>query len=453
MLMFGCASGNSSRVKDSYETRTENPKPISRYTEHRKNWDNQQKARAILDSIRSKWPRKEENMKMTRFKSVFLLSLIILFVAFAQRADASYESRMSHLEWDKAELKLEAESLYKNIGSSDTDATVNKLKKIEEKIDSINAELSRLEEKIEKQRIEKQRIEKQRQKTPKKSSNKTSKRKNSAKAAEEEKDYTFKEIAFAIIGIAVAVAILAHFNSSPASEHSPVSAVPFGANYNSASANNTPDPSPARVRGYSSIRNERITNGLPPSTASRTPRQSNVRRNDLGLSTHENHDGRVPIEFTWKESSMNLPAWIARDPEKMKRRLIYEHEEIKRRAPLFKMMQESDGEIYFEGKIITRSKNIYSVKIYPSNGYPYAPPESIIMDSDVKDFCLNAGMHDSHNYGASKGGVKICVIKPDGSQGIGWDPTLSMVSAIVWAAEWLHAYEVKRVTGRWILPE
>lgn len=118
-------------------------------------------------------------------------------------------------------------------------------------------------------------------------------------------------------------------------------------------------------------------------------------------------------------------------------------------------MQENDGTLFAEGQLLTLSNNLYKLRIYYPDTYPYNPPIPIVMDNDVKRFCMNGGQHTLHNYGEERGGLYICVIKPDDVEGTGWTPDFTVIFIICLAAAWLHAYEVKRanINAPWILPE
>ncbi len=145
--------------------------------------------------------------------------------------------------------------------------------------------------------------------------------------------------------------------------------------------------------------------------------------------------------------------WIKQDPNKWGKRLIYECEQLNIFFPLFKL-KTIDDILYAEGPLITNSKNVYLVKIYYPSNYPYSPPEPVITDKDVVDFCCNKGSHDFHNYGRYKDGVKLCIIKPDDTIGEGWKTNYSVVTIINLVCLWLHAYEYKKAFGgKWILPE
>jgi hypothetical protein len=151
---------------------------------------------------------------------------------------------------------------------------------------------------------------------------------------------------------------------------------------------------------------------------------------------------------------MLLPNWVKRNQEKYVARFDYEIRRMSQSFPSFELLQdEQSGETYWEGQLCTNSQNIYNLKIFYTDRYPYEPPLVIVMDSDVKRFCKKEGLHGCHNWGIKKGGAHICVINPDDTVNVGWEHSHSVISMAAWAAEWLHAYEVKIKTGRWILPE
>ena len=152
--------------------------------------------------------------------------------------------------------------------------------------------------------------------------------------------------------------------------------------------------------------------------------------------------------------------WVEKNPEKFFGRLEYEMEEMKLKFPSFQFVQKNGG-LYVEGPIITkksrdgrRGGNVYLVRAYYPSNYPYTPPIPVVMDEDVVDHCTSNGMHDFHNYGHYEdGGLKLCVMKPDDVIGEGWKPKYSVVTIVSYISTWLHAYEYKRKTGKWLLPE
>ena len=149
-----------------------------------------------------------------------------------------------------------------------------------------------------------------------------------------------------------------------------------------------------------------------------------------------------------------LPAWARRDPAKYVKRIRWEKECLGKYFPSFEMMQEDDGDIFLEGNIVTLNENVYKVKVYFPDNYPYSPPIPVVMDIDVIAHCKKFDIHEYHYYeDKSIDGLRICVIKPDDTIGTGWKPDFSSISVILLASAWLHAFEVKKETGIWPLPE
>jgi hypothetical protein len=145
--------------------------------------------------------------------------------------------------------------------------------------------------------------------------------------------------------------------------------------------------------------------------------------------------------------------WIEQDPKKNFPRYKYEVALLNEKFPKFKFFVMGNV-LFVEGKLITRSDNIYLVRAYYPNSYPYKAPEPVVIDRDVASFCTSAGMHKMHNWGEHEyGGLKLCVLKPDDTVGEGWKMNYSIVTIVNYIATWLHAYEYKKETGIWLLPE
>lgn len=149
-----------------------------------------------------------------------------------------------------------------------------------------------------------------------------------------------------------------------------------------------------------------------------------------------------------------LPNWVRRNPDRYLERLGFEAEMLSDAFPAFTLMTEGDV-LYAEGDFVTLSKNRYRVRVFYPENYPYDPPSAIITDRDVVEYCKNQSAHDFHHLGVSPemGGLRLCTMRRDDSHGQGWLPDFSVVTILNLAAAWLHAYEVRRVTGQWILPE
>ncbi len=148
-----------------------------------------------------------------------------------------------------------------------------------------------------------------------------------------------------------------------------------------------------------------------------------------------------------------VPNWVARKPERYLERLRFEAEMLSEAFPAFRLMTEG-GVLFAEGAFFTLSRNRYSIRAYYPKDYPYSAPQAFVMDEDVASYCSHSG-EGFHTYGFQKeiGGLRLCLLDPNDSSGQGWLPDFSVVTILNLAAAWLHAYEVKRVTGEWILPE
>ncbi len=149
-----------------------------------------------------------------------------------------------------------------------------------------------------------------------------------------------------------------------------------------------------------------------------------------------------------------LPNWVQPNPEKYLKRLAYEHDMLADAFPAFRLMTEGDR-LFAEGFFVTHSGNAYRVRAEYPKEYPYAYPRVAVCDSDVIETCESSGMHEFHHlgYDEDSDGIVLCVMKPDGASGQGWETKFSVVTVLNLAAAWLHAYEVKLATGKWILPE
>lgn len=149
-----------------------------------------------------------------------------------------------------------------------------------------------------------------------------------------------------------------------------------------------------------------------------------------------------------------LPNWVRREPKKYLERLALESGMLSDAFPAFRLMTEGDI-LFAEGDFVTVSRNKYRVRAYYPESYPYEPPAAVVTDRDVVSYCGTRGAHDFHHYGYSEsmGGVRLCLLNSSDTNGQGWLPEFSVVTVLNLAAAWLHAYEVKRSTGEWILPE
>ncbi len=146
-----------------------------------------------------------------------------------------------------------------------------------------------------------------------------------------------------------------------------------------------------------------------------------------------------------------LPNWVQQNPQKLIRRLEEEVRTIKVSFPNFEIM--IDGNImYAEGVFVTRNLNAYQLRLYYPATFPYNPPDAVVMDYDVKAYCLTHGMHQTHNRGEAYGGIILCVMKPDDQVGAGWHPSHLGLTILNIAAAWLHAHEIQIRSGNWVLP-
>lgn len=148
------------------------------------------------------------------------------------------------------------------------------------------------------------------------------------------------------------------------------------------------------------------------------------------------------------------PDWVRSDPSRNVPRLSQEIAMLRTYFPGFRFMVEEPGECLFvEGTLRTNSNNRYIVRGYYPPTYPYDPPNMTVCDADVVAHCSIRGMHDWHHLGTKNGKeLQLCLLKrSNGLEDGGWVPKQTMVAAILRTSAWLHAYEVKRVTGEWIL--
>ncbi len=147
-----------------------------------------------------------------------------------------------------------------------------------------------------------------------------------------------------------------------------------------------------------------------------------------------------------------LPNWVGKDPGKFLPRLKQEVDLLNAAFPFFKVLMAGDV-MYAEGVIVTINQNAYKVRLYYPEDFPYSAPDAVVMDRDVKAYCLSQGMHSAHHRGERDGGVTLCVLKPDDRVGTGWEPKKGGYFILNIAAAWIHAHEVQIRSGRWILPE
>lgn len=149
---------------------------------------------------------------------------------------------------------------------------------------------------------------------------------------------------------------------------------------------------------------------------------------------------------------MTIPNWVKQNPDRLMRRLIHDTCELNKFPNFCQRINPTNGYHHLHGKLVTRSNNVYTCKIYLPHNYPYGAPISVITDNDVVQSCIDFP-HSFHNRGLFGKGIELCIFKDDPPFGFSWKPDFSIISLILWTAEWLHAYEVKKQTGKWILPE
>lgn len=148
------------------------------------------------------------------------------------------------------------------------------------------------------------------------------------------------------------------------------------------------------------------------------------------------------------------PDWVRADSARNVPRLAKEISMVRTYFPTFRFMVEENGDTLFvEGTLRTNSHNRYVVRGYYPTSYPYDPPSIAVCDPDVVAFCSARDPHEWHHLGTKKEQeLYLCLLKrSNGLEDGGWVPKQTMVAAILRASAWLHAYEVKRVTGEWIL--
>jgi hypothetical protein len=152
-------------------------------------------------------------------------------------------------------------------------------------------------------------------------------------------------------------------------------------------------------------------------------------------------------------SNASLPDWVKRNPVAHINRLQGEALMLHSQFPHIGIY--NDGEtLYLEGPVISMSNNMYLLRVvYPSE-YPYKKPEAFVRDSDVINFCKNKGYHDFHHQGYSEiHGLNLCVMGSTDNVNKGWTPNQTGITILEYAIMWLHGYEVKKVSGKWPLPE
>lgn len=145
--------------------------------------------------------------------------------------------------------------------------------------------------------------------------------------------------------------------------------------------------------------------------------------------------------------------WVQALGPKGPARLKYEKENMKKQYPQFDFHAdpENPNVLCIDGFIITQLENAYHLRIYFPENYPYAPPLPVILDPDILNEYQDKGF--PHTRGSQKGGVALCVIKPDDTIGQPWTPKLSSLAMVKFAATWLQAYELWKETKEWHLRE
>ena len=140
--------------------------------------------------------------------------------------------------------------------------------------------------------------------------------------------------------------------------------------------------------------------------------------------------------------------WVARNPKFGAKRLKWELEQLSKHFPQFSVKCKDSG-MWIEGQLWTRSRNLYNIRAYYPETYPYSMILSCVMDPDIVKFCRNTGPHQAHNFGEHpSGGIQLCMFGPGE-----WIPDYSIITILQLTALWLQSIEVKRDTGVWIWPE
>jgi len=147
------------------------------------------------------------------------------------------------------------------------------------------------------------------------------------------------------------------------------------------------------------------------------------------------------------------PNWVKKyGEERGIRRLRYEMEKMAATYPHFEFNICDGDTLYMEGHIITSQKNAYRMRVYFPEDYPMVPPIPVALDSDIIKLWNES--ETKHTRGTYKDGeLHLCVIDPNDTIGQGWNPNLSSVTMVHFAAKWFHALEIWRATKSWPLPE
>lgn len=140
--------------------------------------------------------------------------------------------------------------------------------------------------------------------------------------------------------------------------------------------------------------------------------------------------------------------WVARNPRFGAKRLQWEMEQLSKHFPQFSMMCNG-SEMWVEGQLVTRSQNLYNIRAYYPETYPYDRIISCVMDPDIVKFCREKGGHQAHNFGEHHcGGIQLCIFGPGD-----WIPDYSVITILQTTSVWLHVIEVKKETDVWVWPE
>jgi hypothetical protein len=148
------------------------------------------------------------------------------------------------------------------------------------------------------------------------------------------------------------------------------------------------------------------------------------------------------------------PNWVKNSPDKYIPRFEMELALLGEYFTNMAFYMQNDV-LLIRGVLITLNLNAYKVEVRYPKTYPFIAPSAAILDADVVNFVKGKGCHEYHHLGVNSDnqGINLCVMRPDDGKGNGWKPEMTGITILNLAAAWLHAYEVKRTTGEWILPE
>lgn len=135
-----------------------------------------------------------------------------------------------------------------------------------------------------------------------------------------------------------------------------------------------------------------------------------------------------------------LPNWV-KDDRNQESRLEQEIADLREYYEVFRFYvdrDEENGALYAHGILFTISGNIYKVRLYFPEIYPYCQPLPVIMDDDVIEDYLGNNHDFPSNFGIQKQGVAIRVT----DIGKKWNPRKFASATLDATTIWLHRYEV-----------